>query len=423
MNVKVGYFLPQRTPRGQRSSFFSVVKLLPLFCLWLVLAAPVGGQSEEVSATSFADYAFGQMIRFYLTADSQSQIQAATLFFRAPEFPNTFVQELLVQPGNQVALSFEQDLNQVQLAPFTTVTFWWVLQTAESQDLIIPEQTIVYEDDRFQWRNVAQNNVTVHWTGNDNSLGQIALDVVAESWPRLLALVPTEVSVPLNIYIYPSSADLRAALRLTGRDWVGAHAAPELGVLLVTAVNTRTAATDLRRTLPHEMMHFLLYHATGPGYGQLPVWLNEGLATLVEENPTPTYENLLETAVSDSTLLPFTDLCRAFPSEEDKALLAYAQSLSLVRYLQANYGNQTLRQLVAAYADGADCASGVNRTFPLSLEELTDDWLQAQQPQSSLTQFWRTNRLWLLLFTGSLLFTTLFILHPINRKTTPSPTG
>lgn len=401
----------------------SVIKLLPLFCLWLALAGGVKGQSEEVSATSFADYAFGQVIRFYLMAESQNDIQAATLFFRAPEFPNTFVQELSLQPGKQVTLSFEQDLNQMQLAPFTTVTYWWVLQTAESQDLIIPEQTIIYEDDRFQWRNVAQNNVTVHWTGNDNSLGQIALDVVAESWPRLLVWVPTEADVPLNIYIYPSSADLRAALRLTGRDWVGAHAAPELGVLLVTAVNTRTAATDLRRSLPHELMHFLLYHATGPGYRQLPMWLNEGLATLVEENPNPIYESLLKTAVSDSTLLPFTDLCHTFPGEENKALLAYAQSLSLVRYLQANYGNQTLRQLVAAYADGADCASGVSRTFPLSLEELTDAWLQEQEPQSPLTQFWRTNRLWLLLFTGSLLFTILFILHPVNRKTTPSPTG
>jgi hypothetical protein len=72
--------------------------------------------------------------------------------------------------------------------------------------------------------------VTAYWVGDDLALGQLALDIVAESLPRLRQLLPVPEPVEFDLYLYPTSADLRAALRLTGQEWVGAHAHPELGV-------------------------------------------------------------------------------------------------------------------------------------------------------------------------------------------------
>lgn len=383
-----------------------------LFAIWLAwlglwLAAVAQAQSTFHAE---ADYTFGQAMHFHLTAEHPSGIRAVTLFFRAPEFPNAFTAAVPVTSGQRVAVTHPVDLTQVQLAPFTTVTYWWLLTTEAGEDITLPEQTIVYEDDQFDWRQLTRDGVTVHWTGEDAALGQLALDIVAEAWPHLNSLIPLAESKPFDLYLYPSSADLRSALRLTGRDWVGAHAHPELGVILVTAVNARTAASDLRQSIPHELVHFLLYQATGAGYDELPLWFNEGLATFVETTPNPSYEPLLQMAVAGHTTIPFADLCQTFPAAEDSALLAYAQSVSLIHFIEAGYGNHALRELVAAFADGADCYTGVNRVLGLSLDELNRRWLQSLQIHPPLVQFWYDNRLWLLLLLGGFIITTLLVI-------------
>jgi hypothetical protein len=173
-----------------------------------------------------------------------------------------------------------------------------------------------------------------------------------------------------------------------------------LGVLLVTAVNSRTGATDLRKSIPHEMVHFYLYQVLGAGYDELPAWFNEGLATLVEPNRNPNYERVLETAVATQSTIPLAQLCERFPLAEDKAVLAYAQSVSLLEYIQDEYGNGGIQALIAAFADGGDCESGVQQALNLSLAELEQAWLQSQQVRSPLSQFFYENGIWLLLLLG-----------------------
>ena len=380
----------------------------------LLLARPLQAQPESGWLSS-ADYAFGQVMTFHLSGQSDAELTGATLLFQAPEFDNTFVATvpLINAPladGRQLTLSHPVDLSQVRLAPFTTVTYWWVLETAVGQTITLPEQQILYQDDQFVWQALAQDNVQVHWTGEDLALGQLALDVVAEALPRWQAMTPLPENLAFDLYLYPSSADLRAALRLTGRDWVGAHAHPELGVLLVTAVNSRTAATDLRQSIPHEMTHYLLYQTLGPvAYEELPVWLSEGLATTMEATTNPNYALVLETAVANQHTLPFADLCDRFPAAEDEAVLAYAQSESLTRFIQERYGNQALQMMLTAFADGLACDAGVQRGTGLSLAELEKAWLAAQQPQTPLAHFFRQNSVWLLLLMGGFLMTGLII--------------
>lgn len=398
----------------EKSSYLSI--FYALLVLFFLLPGKTAAQTTQPAFDSRADYAFGQVMNFYLQIENAGSIDHVTLFFRAPEFANTYTAEVAFTPGETVTLSHDIDLTQVRLAPFTTVTFWWLLHTTNGEEMRVPEQTITYEDDQFEWQTLTQGNMIAHWTGDDPALGQLALDIMAETLLRLRTLMPVTEALPLHVYIYPSSADLRAALRLAGRDWVGAHAHPELGVMLVTAVNTRTAAADLRQSIPHEMVHFYLYQATGVAYDTLPAWFNEGLATYMEESPNPGYEALLETAVANQATIPFNELCHTFPAVEEQALLAYAQSDSLIRFIQARYGNQAVRKLVETFADGGDCHSAVSRTLQLSLEELNRDWLRSLQPRSPLVQFLYNNGLWLLLLAGGFGITSLLILNPTGRE-------
>ena len=379
--------------------------------LWPSLAA---AQSGAVDWSAQASYEFGQAMHFQLTAKNPDPIERVTLLIATPEFANNYSVTIEVTPARQVAISHDLDLGQVRLAPFTTVTYWWVLETAAS-DIALSKQTILYEDDQFEWRQLESGGNVAHWTGDDPALGQLALDTIDASLTRLNSLFPIEDTLTLQVYLYPSSADLRAALRLTGRDWVGAHAHPELGIILVTAVNVRTAATDLQQSIPHELIHFLLYRSAGSNYDNVPLWFNEGLATFVETAPNPSYETLLRTAVANQSTIPFADLCQTFPAVKERTLLAYAQSASMISYIQGRYGSRALSELIAAYADGADCQTGVSRVLSQSLDNLNRDWLRQQQPRSPLAQFWLDNSLWLLLLVGGFGVSGLLLLFP-NKK-------
>ena len=154
----------------------------------VILAAhPVQAQSPN-GWTSAAAYTFGQAMTFSLAGVSDADIQSLSLSFQAPEFDNTFVAEVplpggTAANGQPVNVSHRVDLSQVRLAPFTTVTYWWSLQLADGRTITLPQQQIHYQDDQFAWRELAQDNVQVHWTGDDLALGQLALDVVAQALP------------------------------------------------------------------------------------------------------------------------------------------------------------------------------------------------------------------------------------------------
>jgi hypothetical protein len=397
--------------------------LMIFLCALLIVLAlprPVAAQqtpaSASIVATSRASYQFGQVMVFSLLAESEAEIEEVTLFVRAPELPATLTVPVAVEPGRQVVTEYRLDLTQIRLPPFAAVTFWWRLSDSAGHTLTTAEEQIEYADDQFEWRQMERESggglYRVYWTGGDPAMGQVALDVIDEVTPRLRAIVPINWTGPLRIYIYPSANDLRASLRLTGRDWIGAHAHPELGVILVTVSNPRTAVVELRQSIPHELSHLLLYQATGAGYEAVPAWFDEGLATFFEPIPDPTYETVLREAVFNGQTIPFTDLCHTFPDREEQALLAYAQSASLIRMIQAEYGNHALNQIVRAFADGADCQSAVKRVLGISLIELNGRWLRSQQPQSGVEQFLRQNILWLLIVAAGFVMISLLFLRP-----------
>jgi hypothetical protein len=369
---------------------------------------------QLTAGLSQADYVFGQVINFSLQVQGSEPISAVTLFFRSAEMPTTTTVSMPQQPELEITASYSVDLTQVRLAPFTTVTYWWQVADTAGNVLDIPAQSFAYEDDRFEWRQLSGGSIIVRWTNDDSTLGQLALDIINDALPRQTAVIPVTLPDPLRVYIYPSAADLQASLRLTGRDWVGGHTNPELGVILVTAARGGTAATELRRTIPHELAHLMLYQATWTAYHNLPPWFNEGLAGLMEANDDPNARLILEEAVAGGATIPFTELCGEFPVDGRLAVLAYAQSASLVRFIQTEYGSSRLHQMVLALADGADCESVVSRTFGFSLDELNRAWLQSLNPQSSAVSFFRDSAIWLLLLAGGFGLMAFF-LWPVKK--------
>jgi hypothetical protein len=189
--------------------------------------------------------------------------------------------------------------------------------------------------------------------------------------------------------MYDTQPNLDRAMALTGREWVVGQAHPELGVALVVIPPDSGTGYKwrMRRYIPHEITHLLVYQAVGASsYDYVPEWLDEGLATANEQLPTPEHALVLEEARAQGQLIPLEDLCVPFEPNPQTAFLAYAQSGSLVRFIREWRGASGIRDLLAAYANGASCTSGVNEALDIEMSDLEAAWLASLAPEQEAEQ-------------------------------------
>lgn len=364
--------------------------------------------AQTDSYTSMATVEYAQNIAFSLMGGLATPIERVDLFIQPAQAERPFAVEAIrvSQNDGMLTAAVDVDPNVAGLPPFAQVRFWWELQTERGETIVVPEASFLYEDDRFAWRELAMDDVIVHWTGNDEELGQVAAEIVADSRQLLDDILPQTAVSPLNVYIYPATSDLRTGLRLAGRDWQEGHSDPDLGVLLVTAVNPLTAAADLRQSIPHELTHLRLHQlAENP----MPEWYEEGMALLAEGSVVG--DELVETAVATNETLPLLNLCLGALADENDGELARRQSVSLLRYIRGQFGDQALRQIGTAYLAGASCEAGLTETLDLSIAELNVDWLAAESPTPAWRTFFSQNGLWLLLVLASFGFMVLLVLR------------
>lgn len=337
------------------------------------------------------EYTFAEKVTFTLAATSDAEISQVHLFFRATgDHKTEKVALALERPEREISVTQTRDVGVYPLPPFADITFWWQIEDAAGNQLQTEPEEFKYADNRFQWMEIRAGGVSVHWIEGrgDPAYAQTALDIAQASVKDINAELRAPFPDSLDIYIYDTDHNLEAAMVLTGRDWVGGQARPELGVVVVAVPPEQGYSSRMRRYLPHEITHLLVYQlVTAEGYRRVPIWLDEGLATANEAIPTPEYALALKGAHESSRLLPLKDLCAPFSPDASTAFLSYAQSASVVRFIREQYGAEGIRRLLAAYADGASCTSGVEEALDISFNQLEGAW-QASLGSGSQWSAW-----------------------------------
>ncbi|MCX7855130.1 MAG: peptidase MA family metallohydrolase [Anaerolineae bacterium] len=361
------------------------VRLLPAFLLLIALllslapgaaAGPATFQEAPITVQeATVTYTFGQQAVFSIQATASTDITALYLYIQSAGSERVEVTSVPVDPGSSVQATFTRDLRLFPFPPFGTVRWWWEVRDGAGHQLTTPPSTFRYEDNRWDWSSRTAGPITVYSPVDDPRYLQAALDIAATSLERISRSLNAPALEKVEIYLYPSLADLQAALRMAGREWMGGQARPELGVILVAVPHDDGYMAQMEQEIPHELTHLLIYRLTGPqGYLYVPAWLNEGLATANQTRPDPNLDSLLERARNEGRLIPVRNLCPPFSTDPAEALLAYAESGSLVRYIRQQYGDSSIRALLQAYADGADCEAGVQRALHITLDQLERAW-------------------------------------------------
>ena len=384
---------------------FQILTLVTLVLLSSLAPLPAQGQGLEINLE--AEYSFGNRLVFRGEIPDEMPVLTAIIFFQAEAELHT--RSLEARISDFGIITGEYDLAQQPVRAFSQIEYWLEAILADGQNYTSAKQSFFYSDNRYTWQEREAGVFRVHWYSGDALFAQSILDVAQEGLRNSEELLQVKLMDGVDIYAYTSAQEMRAALQTRGQNWVGAHTDPDLAVMVLSLPAGPEQRLEMERQIPHELTHILLYQQLGDGYDNLPVWVNEGLASVAELYPNPDYLILLGKARQNDAFLPIESLCQGFPRDASGAYLAYAEATSFTRYLYQTFGNSSLAQLISNYADGMDCQRGVQVTFGESIVQLDRRWRREAFGENSLLSALDKFLPWLLLMAAVLFIPMLLV--------------
>lgn len=212
---------------------------------------------------------------------------------------------------------------------------------------------------------------------------------LGEVYPRLLKDIETKLGLtyarPLKVCLVRSHEEFQAEVRRHG----GGDVSPDTQAIAFSFIDIIVLKSEAWRTLrvssmevvfEHEIFHCVLgdFLRRNPK-AVIPTWLNEGLAQWVSEEPYKNDGGTLATALRTGDLASLSELDEAFPEGGNATALAYAQSLSFVRFLsRRNARNEirrgNLRALLRQLSLGKRVDEALEDMTGQKLEDLEKEW-------------------------------------------------
>jgi tetratricopeptide (TPR) repeat protein len=209
----------------------------------------------------------------------------------------------------------------------------------------------------------------------DKWLGRYAVRHLENIYPELCKLFGYEPPNRSLVEIFNVAEGLDGhqwfSARMVGLPFLDTVAASTGRIVAMASPNEAGVARKINwaRVLRHEFVHVITLQQTK---FNIPTWYTEGLAVWCEGYPRPqAWNELLLDRLSRGKLfnLQTINLGFAQPGSGEQRLLAYCQAELYVEYMLSRGGVESLRKMLAAYADGTTTAQAVSKVFGASQEE------------------------------------------------------
>lgn len=156
---------------------------------------------------------------------------------------------------------------------------------------------------------------------------------------------------PIRVVIAHDAATFRRLAGRLAQSNISGFARPHESLMVVKAPRLRRAGDDYAGTLRHELLHILLHRNINTAY--LPVWLNEGICMSLANEYR--WASMLQMArmFARGRIIPYRDLDLSFraPGDELEFGDAYAQALSMTKFLRKRLGEEMFWEVVLATSD------------------------------------------------------------------------
>lgn len=190
----------------------------------------------------------------------------------------------------------------------------------------------------------------IEYHPDDHAIAEHSAGVLGEALREFAPRLPPGAA-PIRVAIAHSQANFIARVGHIGKLGVAGVAKSAQGLIIVQSPRVRMAGDDYNGTLRHELLHVLLYRNTDTA--RLPRWLNEGICMSYANEYSWQGPMAVAKLFFTGRVIPLRYLDVAFtePGDEQEFSDAYAQALSLVRFMRDELGEETFWRVVLGTRD------------------------------------------------------------------------
>jgi hypothetical protein len=355
------------------------IVIITLALLWLLNPSFVAAEAGIIVTDSHVAVNFPSQAVFTVEAASHANIVDVRLYYQVDKMNYAEVVSegwADFTPASNVEANWTWNMPNASLPPGAEVTYWWMIKDADGNKVETSPEIMHFDDSRYSWQNLTgtvpqDGALTLFWYTGGDSFARELMDACQEGLARLTQDIGTYPERPIKIYIYASDSDLKGAM-ISSNEWSGGVAFTDFGII---AINIPPSELDWgKKALVHELTHLVVRQATFGPYGQLPLWLDEGLAMYNEGELDPVFRSYLEEAISKDELISVRSLCSPFSAYSEKASLSYAESYSIVEYLLDNYGQGKMLDLLALLKQGSTYGEALTAVYGFDIDGLDARW-------------------------------------------------
>ena len=335
-----------RPPRSRHEALLAASFVLAAL---LTLTVTVSAQTDVEFGVPQASGAFGETVTFSTTFASDRPPIRVELLTRLPGEDSDRVSIALVEPegGAWRASSFVGG----HIVPNTSWDYRFRVVTDQG-DALGPSASYRLLDERYEWRSIEGDLVTVWWYEGGEDFARRALTIADEAMASAAELLGVGEMEPVDFLIYADEREFRAAMGPATRENVGGQAHPGIRTLFGLIEPRQIGSDWVDELVTHELAHLVFHEAVDNPYQYPPRWLNEGLAVYLSSGYGAGDRAQVEGAADGGTIIPLEGLVGQFPTRPGRQSLAYAESIAAVDHFVETYGEEQLVELITSFGEG-----------------------------------------------------------------------
>jgi hypothetical protein len=337
-------------------------------------AGPVQAQEPLLGAHLSTTINFPNFLTFNLNAQAPVVIERAEVVYHVEALTcgtATAIGIADLTPASDLDVSWEWDLRDAGGIPVgARVTYHWLL-TGAGRTFETDEQTLTFEDPRFEWRIITGEHTRLKWYAGDDDFARDLLSVADAGIRQLQTTTGVLPANLVEVRIYETAEAMRETV-LFSPEWAGGIAFPNHG-LVAMGINRFNISWG-RDAMVHEMTHVVMGQSTFRCGSSLPAWFDEGLAVFNESSVAPAFTSALNNAIENDAAFTVRGIAGAFPSTEDGAILAYAQSQSVVSFLMNQFGSAKMNQMLTAFGELGTIDRALQAAYGFDTDGLDAAW-------------------------------------------------
>ena len=330
---------------------------------------------------------FPDGLRFHIEAESASEIEEIRVYVRKlGQSSRSVYRTVEFEPGERITgeALFQSKTANEYIPTGTRLSYYFDIRTADGGRFETEPEILVYLNRGLDWDSVSDGLINVYFYHHDARSADRArqvLEVAADSYHQMQPILGVDLTEPLNLVVYSDYSDMRQALRPASQ--VAQQHLRTLGqaftnerTLLVDGSNDSFVGDNILTTTAHEFTHLLIADAAGSAYGQVPTWLNEGLAVYSEGRGNTEFDIYVNSAIRNDEVPSLSSL-RTFAGTPQETLRNYGLGASAATYMLDIYGFEPMVELFDALGAVHNFEKALEAAYGFTIVELDNQWRES----------------------------------------------